>query len=144
MSRRSRELVTPLRIPRNEAAAKLAEDVKKRTIEEDRFEAEKDRRTQIRSQNAIRKTRREQSEAKITKEVNDIYALEREIRCEAAKSMRRTDLISRAYHGQSRYNTKQHLLNEMFIDDRRRPRYSQPRPLQIPLFTSRQPDGSHV
>lgn len=90
------------------------------------------RKTRERYVEAVKATRLKRAEQKIAKELKNISTLEHQMQLDSVKTIRRTNMSSRAYMVESKYTAKQRRLNEMLIDDRHRPRYSQPKPMELP------------
>lgn len=120
------------RLPRNAEGMKLAEEIRESNMNREQEAKNVQRKTRERYVEAVKATRLKRAEQKIAKELKNISTLEHQMQLDSVKTIRRTNMSSRAYMVESKYTAKQRRLNEMLIDDRHRPRYSQPKPMELP------------
>lgn len=128
----SMQQVTSPRLPRNAEGMKLAEEIRQSNKEREQEAKNIKRKTRERYIQAVKATRLKREEQKIAKELKSIHTLEHQMQLDSVSTIRRTNMNSRAYMVESKYAAKQRRLNEMLIDDRQRPRYSQPKPMELP------------
>ncbi|OHS96479.1 hypothetical protein TRFO_37335 [Tritrichomonas foetus] len=120
------------RLPKNEAAIKLAKELELRNSCQMQVQRDVDREARQRYLAALSEARLKRAEKKIVTELSKIEGLEHQIQLDKVKTMRGKDVLSRTYMVEARYDEKQRNLNQMLIDDRMHPRYSQPQPMKMP------------
>jgi hypothetical protein len=126
-----RDFVTVLKIPRNEAAIALAQQIASNQRARRHGNSKGTRMARARFREAMLETHLKKAETKIVQEAAAIYVAERNALYEAATRAGRTPIRPGRYMVETIYERKQAKLNEMLVDDRRRPRCSRPTPLRI-------------
>lgn len=131
-SEAGKNVPTAKRLPRNELGRKMAQEIAEFNRNLKAEEKATKKKARFFFQKAALEVRLKNSERKLQKEMNDIHYLERKKQLEAMKRMRVATAPPRGYMVEATYLAKQRRLNEMLINDKRRPRFSQPKPTEIP------------
>lgn len=120
------------RLPKNQAAIDLNNELEKHSYEQEAGKKDTEKEAKARYMNALGERRLRSAEKKIVRELGQIDGLEHMIMLENVRTHSRNNVLKRTYLVEPKYDKKQKELNQMFIDDRLHPRYSQPKPMQMP------------
>ena len=119
------------RLPRIELGIKMAREIAEYNRNLQAEEKNTKKKARFFFHRAALEVRLKNAETKLQKEMLDIHNLERKHQLEAVKRMRHGTVNSRGYMVEATYMAKQRRLNDMLINDKRRPRFSQPKPTKL-------------
>ena len=119
-------------LPMNDAAIQYQRELEQRNNDLIKIQQKIEREAKQRYTSALEESRLQRAEKKIVNELSRIQVLEHQMQLERVKTMRGKDVLSKTYMVEARYDDKQRALNQMLIDDKLSPRFSQPQPMKMP------------